>query len=175
MFQFVYQQGLLISLPFDLMMLSMVGTLYKGSIEYKTPMVWVVGVLFTILVGGLTGIPNALTALDYGLSDGYAIMSHFHYVMAMCGAMAVFAGSITTSRSSPGVCTTRPWASCRRVDHHGVHADYALLVAPRDVRRQKGEGQSVGLPVPGVHPHRGYPRAGQFSHSAGHAGGLESV
>lgn len=83
---------LLISLPFGLMMLSMVGTLYKGSIEYKTPMVWVVGVLFMILIGGLTGIPNALTSLDYGLSDGYAIMSHFHYVMAISGAMSIFAG-----------------------------------------------------------------------------------
>ncbi|MDX8393970.1 MAG: cbb3-type cytochrome c oxidase subunit I [Mariprofundales bacterium] len=83
---------LLISLPFGLLMISMAGTLYKGSIEYKTPMVWAMGVLFMILIGGLTGIPNALAGIDYGFSDGYAIMSHFHYVMAASGAMAVFGG-----------------------------------------------------------------------------------
>jgi cytochrome c oxidase subunit 1 len=40
----------------------------------------------------LTGIPNALSAVDYGISDSYVIMSHFHYVMAVSGGMAIFAG-----------------------------------------------------------------------------------
>jgi len=40
----------------------------------------------------LTGIPNALSAIDYGISDSYVIMSHFHYVMAVSGGMAIFAG-----------------------------------------------------------------------------------
>lgn len=83
---------LLISIPFGLMLISLLGTLFKGSIEYKTPMHWVVGVMFTVLAGGLTGIPNALAAIDYGISDSYAIMSHFHYVMAISGAMAIFGG-----------------------------------------------------------------------------------
>ncbi|HEY4732615.1 MAG TPA: cbb3-type cytochrome c oxidase subunit I, partial [Gammaproteobacteria bacterium] len=83
---------LLISLPFGLLMISMMMTLYKGSIEYKTPMVWVTGMFFMLLIGGLTGIPNALSAIDYGISDSYAIMSHFHYVMAISGAMATFGG-----------------------------------------------------------------------------------
>src|SRR3989337_2027676 len=54
---------LLISLPFGLLMISMMMTLYKGSIEYKTPMVWVTGMFFMLLIGGLTGIPNALSAI----------------------------------------------------------------------------------------------------------------
>lgn len=83
---------LLISIPFGLMVMSLVGTFYKGSIEFRTPMHWVIGMLFMILIGGLTGIPNALASIDYGLSDSYAIMSHFHYVMAMSGTMAIFGG-----------------------------------------------------------------------------------
>ncbi len=81
---------LLISLPFGLVMLSMVGTLYKGSIRYSGPMIWALGAWVMLIFGGLTGIPNALAAVDYGISDSYAIMSHFHYVMAVAGAMATF-------------------------------------------------------------------------------------
>jgi len=83
---------LLISLPFGLMMLSLSGTLYRGSIRYTGPMYWAVGAFFMLIIGALTGIPNALSAVDYGISDSYVIMSHFHYVMAVSGAMATFAG-----------------------------------------------------------------------------------
>jgi len=83
---------LLISLPFGLLMLSLVGTLYKGSIKYTGPMLWAMGAWMMLVFGGLTGIPNALSSIDYGISDSYVIMSHFHYVMAVSGSMAIFAG-----------------------------------------------------------------------------------
>jgi cytochrome c oxidase subunit 1 len=83
---------LLISLPFGLLMLSLVGTLYKGAIRYSGPMMWALGAWMILIFGALTGIPNALSAIDYGISDSYVIMSHFHYVMAVSGSMATFAG-----------------------------------------------------------------------------------
>jgi len=83
---------LLISLPFGLLMLSLTGTLYRGAIRYTGPMVWALCAFFMLVIGALTGIPNALTAVDYGISDSYVIMSHFHYVMAVSGGMAIFAG-----------------------------------------------------------------------------------
>ncbi|MFC1536870.1 cbb3-type cytochrome c oxidase subunit I, partial [Pseudomonadota bacterium] len=83
---------LLISLPFGLFMLNMIMTLYKGSVEYTAPMVWAVCAYLMLIIGALTGIPNALASIDYGISDSYVIMSHFHYVMAVSGGMAIFAG-----------------------------------------------------------------------------------
>lgn len=83
---------LLISLPFGLFMLNMIMTLYKGSVEYTSPMVWAVCAYLMLIIGALTGIPNALSSIDYGISDSYVIMSHFHYVMAVSGGMAIFAG-----------------------------------------------------------------------------------
>ena len=83
---------LLISLPFGLLMLSLTGTMYRGAIRYTGPMWWAVGAFFMLIIGALTGIPNALSAVDYGISDSYVIMSHFHYVMAVSGGMAIFAG-----------------------------------------------------------------------------------
>jgi len=82
---------LLISLPFGLLMLSLLGTLYKGSIRYSGPMIWAMGSWLMLVFGGLTGIPNSLAGIDYGISDSYVIMSHFHYVMAVSGAMGIFA------------------------------------------------------------------------------------
>jgi len=82
---------LLISLPFGLLMLSLIATLYKGAIRYTGPMYWALGTWMMLLFGGLTGIPNALSAVDYGISDSYVIMSHFHYVMAVSGSMGIFA------------------------------------------------------------------------------------
>ncbi|MDX8395114.1 MAG: cbb3-type cytochrome c oxidase subunit I [Mariprofundaceae bacterium] len=83
---------LLISLPFGLLMLNMIMTLYKGSVVYTGAMVWAVCAFLMLIIGALTGIPNALSAVDYGISDSYVIMSHFHYVMAVSGGMAIFAG-----------------------------------------------------------------------------------
>lgn len=83
---------LLISIPVGLLMMGLVGTLYKGSIDYRTPMLWALGVVFLFLIGGLTGIPNAIASIDLGISDSYFIVGHFHYVMAVSGTFAIFGG-----------------------------------------------------------------------------------
>ncbi len=84
---------LLISVPVGLMLIGLVGTLYKGSIDLsKTPMQYAMGFIFLFLIGGLTGIPNAIPSLDLHISDTYFIVGHFHYVMAVAGTFAIFAG-----------------------------------------------------------------------------------
>ncbi len=84
--------SLLITVPVGLLMIGLIGTLYKGSIDYKTPMLYGLGVIFLFLIGGLTGIPNAIASLDLHLSDTYFIVGHFHYVMAVAGTFAIFGG-----------------------------------------------------------------------------------
>ncbi len=83
---------LLISLPVGLLTISLVGTLYKGSISFKTPMVYATSTLFLILLGGLTGIPLAMTSLTVHLAETYFVMAHFHYIMGITATFAVFAG-----------------------------------------------------------------------------------
>lgn len=83
---------LLISVPVGLLFISLVGTLYKGSISFKTPMLYALGVVFLMLIGGLTGIPLAMVSLDLHVSDTYYIPGHFHYVMAVAGTFSIFAG-----------------------------------------------------------------------------------
>jgi cytochrome c oxidase subunit 1 len=83
---------LLISVPVGLMLISLVGTLYKGSITFETPMLYALGTIFLFLVGGLTGIPLAVTPLTINLAATQYVSGHFHYVMAVTGTLSIFAG-----------------------------------------------------------------------------------
>ncbi|MBI5814708.1 MAG: cbb3-type cytochrome c oxidase subunit I [Nitrospinae bacterium] len=83
---------IIISIPVGLLVLTMVGTLYKGSIQYNTPMLYAASELFLILAGGLTGIPLSMTSMTLHLSETYFVMAHFHYIMGIMATFAVFAG-----------------------------------------------------------------------------------
>jgi len=83
---------LMISVPVGLLVIGLLGTLYKGSIEYKTPMLYVAGFIFLFLIGGLTGIPNAMSSIYVHIHGTYWIPGHFHYVMAVSTTTAVLGG-----------------------------------------------------------------------------------
>ena len=83
---------LLISIPVGLLFIGLIGTLYRGSITYTTPMLYALGVVFLMLIGGLTGIPLALTSLTVHASETYFVVGHFHYVMAVAGTFSIFGG-----------------------------------------------------------------------------------
>ncbi|CAK0763228.1 Cytochrome c oxidase subunit 1 [Azospirillaceae bacterium] len=83
---------LLISVPVGLMIISMWGTLYKGAISYSVGMYYAVSCLFLLLVGGLTGIPLAMTSMTVHLSETSFVHAHFHFVMALFATFAIFGG-----------------------------------------------------------------------------------
>lgn len=84
---------LLISVPVGLLVIGLVGTLYKGSIEFKTPMLYVAGFFFLFLIGGLTGIPNAMSSIYIHIHGTQWITGHFHYVMAVSVTTAIIGGT----------------------------------------------------------------------------------
>ncbi len=82
---------LLISVPVGLMVISLWGTLYKGSITYNVAMQYVVLCIFLILIGGLTGIPLAITSMTVHLARTSFVHAHFHFIMGLMATYAVFA------------------------------------------------------------------------------------
>ena len=81
-----------ISIPFEGVVLGLVLTLYKGSIKVNTPMLYCFAAIFTVTLGGLTGVLQAFPVLDYAFSGTYWIVGHFHYVMAGTTLFALIAG-----------------------------------------------------------------------------------
>jgi len=73
------------------MMFSYIATLYGGSIELKTPMLWALGFLAAFLIGGVTGIYLGASALDVYFHDSYFVLAHFHYTFFPITIIGMFA------------------------------------------------------------------------------------
>jgi cytochrome c oxidase subunit I+III len=80
-----------ISLPFDLMVFSLIYTMLKGRIRFTTPFLFSFGALILFIIGGITGVFLGAVVLDYEMRGTYWVVAHFHYVM-VGGATALFGG-----------------------------------------------------------------------------------
>ncbi|QAU12399.1 cytochrome C oxidase subunit I [Halorubrum sp. BOL3-1] len=80
-----------ISLPFDLIVFSLIYTLIKGRIQLTTPFLFAFGSLLLFILGGITGVFLGAIVLDYEFRGTYWVVAHFHYVM-FGGATALVGG-----------------------------------------------------------------------------------
>jgi cytochrome c oxidase subunit 1 len=83
---------MLIAVPTGVKVFNWIGTLWRGSVSFETPMLWSLGFLVTFIFGGLTGVILASPTLDFSLSDSYFVVAHFHYVVFGTVVFAMFAG-----------------------------------------------------------------------------------
>src|SRR5215217_1976681 len=83
---------MLIAVPTGVKFFNWIGTMWRGSLTFETPMLWSIGFLITFLFGGLTGIILASPPLDFHVSDTYFVVAHFHYVVFGTVVFAMFAG-----------------------------------------------------------------------------------
>ena len=83
---------MLIAVPTGVKVFNWIGTMWKGSVSFETPMLWSLGFLTTFIFGGLTGVILSSPTLDFSLSDSYFVVAHFHYVIFGTVVFAMFAG-----------------------------------------------------------------------------------
>ncbi len=82
----------IIAIPSGMQVFAWIATLWRGTVVWATPMLWVVGGLVTFVIGGVTGVMVASVPFDWQAHDTYFVVAHFHYVIFGGVVYPVFAG-----------------------------------------------------------------------------------
>ena len=89
---FFMLSSMIIAIPTGIKIFNWIATLWRGTLEFKTPLYFGVGFLAFFTLGGVSGVMLAIFPLDWQLTDTYFVVAHFHYVLVAGAVNAIFAG-----------------------------------------------------------------------------------
>lgn len=81
----------IVAVPSGVKVFNWLGSLYKGSIELRTPFYFTMAFIFLFSIGGLTGLINGALSTNIHIHGTHFIVAHFHYVMFGGTGVAFFA------------------------------------------------------------------------------------
>jgi len=84
--------SMVIAVPTGIKIFSWIATMWGGSLDLRTPMLWAIGFILVFTIGGVTGVNIASASFDVIVHNTYYIVAHFHYVMSLGAAFGLFAG-----------------------------------------------------------------------------------
>ena len=94
MLVFVMLSSFLIAVPTGVKVLNWVATLWRGTIEFKTPLLFCAGGVSIFLIGGISGIFLATFPIDWQVNETYFVVAHLHFVLWGGAVMPIFAGDL---------------------------------------------------------------------------------
>jgi cytochrome c oxidase subunit 1 len=72
---------MLIAVPTGVKIFNWIGTLWGGSLQFKTPLYFALGMISMFIIGGLSGVMHSSPPADLQQTDTYFVVAHFHYVL----------------------------------------------------------------------------------------------
>lgn len=83
----------LVAIPSAIKVFNWTMTLYRGSISFEAPMIYVLSFIALFTIGGLTGLMLATLSVDVHVHGTYFVVAHFHYIM-VGGMVTAFMGGL---------------------------------------------------------------------------------
>ncbi len=83
--------SIMIAIPAGIQIFAWIATIWYGRPVWKTPFLFVLGFLFTFVIGGLTGVMVGVVPFDWQVHDSYFVVAHFHYVLIGGVTFPIFA------------------------------------------------------------------------------------
>ncbi|MBL4629860.1 MAG: cbb3-type cytochrome c oxidase subunit I, partial [Paraglaciecola sp.] len=83
---------MVISIPTGVKLFNWIFTMYKGQVEFTSPMWWTIAFFLTFSIGGMTGVMLAIPAADFVLHNSLFLVAHFHNVIIGGAVFGYFAG-----------------------------------------------------------------------------------
>ncbi|MDZ4259957.1 MAG: cytochrome c oxidase subunit I [Gemmatimonadales bacterium] len=84
---------MLIAIPTGVKIFNWIGTIWGGSLQFKTPLYFALGFIAMFIMGGLSGVMHAVAPADLQQTDTYFVVAHFHYVLFGGSILALTAGA----------------------------------------------------------------------------------
>jgi cytochrome o ubiquinol oxidase subunit 1 len=72
---------MIIAIPTGVKVFNWLFTIYKGRLEFSTPVLWTLGFMVTFTIGGMTGVMMAIPGADFVLHNSLFLIAHFHNVI----------------------------------------------------------------------------------------------
>ncbi|AEF20990.1 MULTISPECIES: cytochrome o ubiquinol oxidase subunit I [Pseudomonas] len=82
---------MIIAIPTGVKIFTWLFTMYRGRLEFTSPILWTLGFIITFSIGGMTGVLLAVPGADFLLHNSLFLIAHFHNVIiggAVFGYMA---------------------------------------------------------------------------------------
>ena len=133
---------MLIAVPTGVKIFNWIGTIWGGSLQFKTPMLFALGFVAMFIIGGLSGVMHASPPADLQQTDTYFVVAHFHYVLFGGTIFGLLGGRLLLVAQDVGLAARRAARQAALLaDVHRLQRD----LLPDALRRPERHA------APGVH------------------------
>ncbi len=82
-----------IAVPTGIKIFNWLGTMWFGTLRYRVPMMFAIGLVAMFTIGGLSGVTHAIVPHNAQQHETYYVVAHFHYVLFGGSVFGLFAGT----------------------------------------------------------------------------------